>query len=108
LLDSPVKKLIENNRFKDKISVERVNENSYKMKLLDTAEIYNKDLIEYYVNFEKLKRICENHGLQFEQAKPFIDMYKLYQKDKKNKKNLLRDYELAVTGLNTTFVFKKL
>lgn len=112
LLGTKVKELIEDtkfkDKFKDKIYLEEVNGESYKMKLLDTAQIYNKDLIEYYVNFDKFKKICATYGLELREAKPFADIYKVYKKDPKNKKNLLKDYELAVTSLNTTFVFQKL
>jgi mRNA (guanine-N7-)-methyltransferase len=108
LLGTKVKDLIKENKFKDKVQVEEVDEDSYKMKLLDTAQIYNKDLLEYYVNFEKFKRVCTTYGLELREAKPFAEMYKIYKKDPKNKKNLLKDYELAVSSLNTTFVFQKL
>jgi len=106
LIGTKIKELIKNNQFKDKIQLEEVNINSYKMKLLDTAQIYNKDLIEYYVNFDKLKKICEKYSLELKEAKDFSEIYKIYKKDPKNKK--LKDYELAVSSLNSTFIFQKL
>jgi mRNA (guanine-N7-)-methyltransferase len=107
LLGNKVKELTRNNNFTDKVIVEEVDENSYKMKLLDTAQIYNKDLIEYYVDFDKFKRICATYGMELREAKPFAEMYKMYKREPKNKKHQLRDYELAVSSLNTTFVFQK-
>lgn len=108
LLGTKVKELIKDNKFKDKVQVHELDENSYKMKLLDTAQIYNKDLIEYYVNFDKFKRICSTYGLELREAKPFAEMYKIYKRDPKNKKHQLKDYELVISSLNTTFVFQKL
>ncbi len=108
LLGTKVKEFIKDNKFKDKVDIHEVDEDSYKMKLLDTAQIYNKDLVEYYVNFDKFKRVCTSYGLELREAKPFVDMYKIYKKDPKNKKHLLKDYELAVSSLNTTYVFQKL
>lgn len=108
LIGQKVKELIKNNKFNKQIFLEEVNENSYKMKLLDTAQIYNKDLTEYYVNFDKFKRICETHGLELKESKHFSEMYKIYKKNPKNKKQLLKDYELAVSSLNSTFVFQKM
>jgi hypothetical protein len=100
--------MIKNNHFKDKIELKEVDENSYKMKLLDTAQIYNKDLIEYYVDFDKFKRICATYGLELRESKQFKDIYKIYKKDPKNKKHLLKDYELAASSLNVAFIFQKL
>ena len=108
LLDTKIKELIKDNKFKDKIQLQEVDEYSYKMKLLDTAQIYNKDLIEYYVNFDKFKRVCGLFRLELREAKQFADIYKIYKKDAKNKKNPLKDFELAVSSLNTTFVFQKI
>jgi mRNA (guanine-N7-)-methyltransferase len=108
LLGTKVKELIKDNKFKDKVQVQEVDEDSYKMKLLDTAQIYNKDLLEYYVNFDKFKRVCSTYGLELRESKPFAEMYKVYKKDPKNKKHLLKDYELAVSSLNTTFVFQRI
>ena len=107
LLGANVKKLIKDNKFKDKVELKEVDESSYRMKLLDTAQIYNKDLLEYYVDFDKFKRICGVYGLELREAKQFADVYKVYKKDSKNKKHLLKDYELAVSSLNTTFIFQK-
>jgi hypothetical protein len=78
------------------------------MRLLDTAQIYNKDLIEYYVDFEKFKKICKTYDMEFREASSFGDIYKMYKKDPKNKKHLLKDYELVISSLNSTFVFEKL
>ena len=108
LVDTKVKELIRNNEFKNIVEIKQIDEDSYKMKLLDTAQIYNKDLTEYYVNIEKFKEICNNYDLEFKEAKSFTDMYKIYKKNPKNKKNLLKDYEFAVSSLNTTFIFQKM
>jgi mRNA (guanine-N7-)-methyltransferase len=107
LLGTKVKELIKDNKFKKQVQVEEVDEDSYKMKLLDTAQIYDKDLTEYYVNFDKFKRVCGTHNLELKESKPFAEMYKLYKKDPRNKKHELKDYELAISSLNITFVFQK-
>ncbi len=108
LVDTKVKELIKDNKFKDKIDIKAVDEYSYRMKLLDTAQIYDKDLPEYYVNLDKLKTVCTKYGLVFKEAKSFTEMYTNYKKNPKNKKHLLKDYELAVSSLNSTFIFQKL
>jgi hypothetical protein len=50
------------------------------MKLLDTTEIYSKDIPEYFVNFNQFIKICENNGLILHESKPFEEYYKNYKK----------------------------
>jgi SAM-dependent methyltransferase len=107
LLGQKIKELSRNNKFKDRIEIQEIDSNSYTFKMIDTATIYDKDLLEYYVDFEKFKNVCERNGLDLLENQLFSDIYKTYRKDPRNKKSLLRDYELAITGLNTTFVFQK-
>lgn len=108
LVDNEIKKLIENNEFKDKIQIEEINKYSYKMKLLDIVDIYHKDLPEYYVNMEKLIKICDKYNLKFVQSDLFMNLYQSYKNNPENKKNLLKNYEKAVSYLNTTFTFQKI
>jgi len=105
MIGSKVKELVKNNKFKDKIQIHEVDADTYKMKLLDTAQIYDRDLDEYYVNFDKFKKLCEARGLVLKESKPFSEKYKAYLS--KNKKNPLKDFELAVSNLNVTFIFQK-
>lgn len=104
LIENRVKRLIINNKFPDKINIyeDADNENMYHMKLIDTSEkTYYKDMPEFYVNFEKFKILCADHGLKFIEETPFSKLYE------KHSKKDLNDYELAVSTLYSSFIFEK-
>lgn len=104
LIKNRVKKLIINNKFPEKINIyeDPDNENAYHMELIDTSEkTYHKDLPEFYVDFEKFKKLCSDYGLKFVEETPFSKLYEKYSRKD------LKDYELAVNSLWSTFVFEK-
>jgi len=107
LLGSKVKELIKNNKYPNEIKIMEIDKNSYRMELLDTANIYHNDLSEYYVDFNLFKKICVENSMELEESKLFIEIYNNEYKNK-NKKDQLKDYELAISSLNTTFIFKKI
>jgi mRNA (guanine-N7-)-methyltransferase len=104
LIENRVKRLIINNKFPEKINIyeDADDENAYHMKLIDTSDnTYYKDLPEFYVDFEKFKELCSKYSLKFVEEVSFSKLYEKYpRKD-------LKDYELAVSSLYSTFVFEK-
>jgi SAM-dependent methyltransferase len=107
LIGDNVKNLLKNNPYPDKIKVEG-NNKSYIIHYLDNGDeagtsIYKKeDMREYYVDFEKFESVCNEYKLKLVAFTPFIELYN------KNKYKDLLDYELEVTKLNASFVFKKI
>ena len=88
LIGDRVKKLARNNPFPQQVQIEILNPKSYKMKILDlkqsgtygTSDEAPKDLIEYFVDFDKFIKMCAVHGLKLKERVPFLEMYKGYKK----------------------------
>lgn len=107
MIGTRVKALIKNNKFKDKIETHEIDQNSYKMKLLDTKKIYTSDNTEYYVNLNRLKEVCDEHSLKFRESKDFAEIYRDYKKDRRYKQYTLENYEMEASFINSTFIFEK-
>jgi len=101
-----VKKLIMENKFPNEIELEQIDDKSYRMKFND-PDVYSSKLPEYYVNFDEFTKECERYGLKKIVVKKFSEIYKNYKKTLKNKSNVLRPYEQAVSELNVSFIFMK-
>jgi len=76
------------------------NDISYTMKFLGET-MYNEELLEYYVDFNKLIKICKKYNLELEEIKEFKELHKLFNDVK------LREYEAEISKLSSSFIFIK-